>query len=118
MMASPFTVGYCWPTYIKVLGVLCLREVSSTFLPSKKACWAHQFQYLGVGQQYPGVICAPKYEADYVPPTSVVLPRAKHTQPVPAYSRISDAVRKPSPFDSVCHHPGDVQHGVLDSGSA
>src|SRR6516164_1154971 len=23
---------------------------------SKKACWAHQFQYLGVGQQYPPVI--------------------------------------------------------------
>jgi len=46
---------YCWPTYVKVLGVLCLGEVSSTFLPSKKACWAHQFQYLGVGQQYPGV---------------------------------------------------------------
>ena len=22
-------------------------------MPSKKACWAHQFQYLGVGQQYP-----------------------------------------------------------------
>ena len=23
-----------------------------SFLPSKKACWAHQFQYLGVDQQY------------------------------------------------------------------
>jgi len=56
------TVGYCWPTYIKVLGVLCLGEVSSTFLPSKKACWAHQFQYLGVGQQYP-VVCEPQRRA-------------------------------------------------------
>src|SRR5215471_17110614 len=54
--------GYCWPTYIKVLGVLCLGEVSSTFLPSKKACWAHQFQYLGVGQQYP-VVCEPQRRA-------------------------------------------------------
>src|SRR4029453_9926440 len=25
-----------------------------SFLPSKKACWAHQFRYLGVGQQYQG----------------------------------------------------------------
>src|SRR5215468_2814000 len=46
-------VGYCWPTYLKVLKELFLGEVYSTFLPSKKACWAHQFWYLGVGQQYP-----------------------------------------------------------------
>jgi hypothetical protein len=26
-------------------------------LPSKKACWAHQFRYLGVGQQYPIFLC-------------------------------------------------------------
>src|SRR5947207_2279723 len=45
--------GYCWPTSYKVLGVLSLGEVSLAFWPSKKACWAHQFQYLGVGQQYP-----------------------------------------------------------------
>jgi hypothetical protein len=32
------TVRYCWPTYIKVLGVLFLGEVSSAFLPSKEAC--------------------------------------------------------------------------------
>jgi hypothetical protein len=32
------THGYCWPTSFKVLGVLYLEEVSSTFLPSKKAC--------------------------------------------------------------------------------
>src|SRR4030095_11909750 len=38
----------------KVLGVLFLEEVCSAFLPSKKACWAHQFRYLGVDQQYPG----------------------------------------------------------------
>src|SRR4029450_8333891 len=31
----------------KVLGVPFLGEVSSAFLPSKKACWAHQFRYLG-----------------------------------------------------------------------
>jgi hypothetical protein len=37
----------------KVLEVLCLGEVSPAFWPSKKACWAHQFRYLGVGQQYP-----------------------------------------------------------------
>ena len=36
----------------KVLEVLLLGEVCSAFLPSKKACWAHQFRYLGVGQQY------------------------------------------------------------------
>jgi hypothetical protein len=30
---------------------------SSDFLPSKKACWAHQFRYLGVDQQYPPVMC-------------------------------------------------------------
>jgi hypothetical protein len=49
------TYGYCWPTSFKVLEVLFLGEVSSAFLPSKKACWAHQFRYLGVGQQYPYV---------------------------------------------------------------
>jgi len=48
---------YCWPTSFKVLGVLFLGEVCSAFLPSKKACWAYQFRYLGVGQQYPPVIC-------------------------------------------------------------
>jgi hypothetical protein len=31
---SQKTGGYCWPTYIKVLGVLFLGEVSSAFLPS------------------------------------------------------------------------------------
>src|SRR4029450_4359840 len=36
----------------KVLRVLFLGEISSAFLPSKKACWAHQFRYLGVRQQY------------------------------------------------------------------
>ena len=46
------TVGtYCWPTSFKVLGVLFLGEVCSAFLPSKKAYWARQFRYLGVGQQ-------------------------------------------------------------------
>src|SRR4029453_520125 len=49
------TPGYCWPTHFKVLEVLFLGEVCSAFLPSKKACWAHQFRYLGVGQQYPPV---------------------------------------------------------------
>ena len=37
------------------LGVLFLGAVSSAFLPSKQACWTHQFRHLGVGQQYPGV---------------------------------------------------------------
>ena len=45
------TGGYCWPTSFKVLGVLFLGEVYSAFLPSKKACWAHQFWYLEVDQQ-------------------------------------------------------------------
>src|SRR5262245_43432952 len=49
------TPGYCWSTPFKVLEVLCLGEVCSAFLPSKKAYWAHQFQYLGVDQQYPPV---------------------------------------------------------------
>jgi hypothetical protein len=47
--------GYCWPTSCKVLGVLFLGDVSSAFLPSKKACWVHQFRHLGVSQQYPPV---------------------------------------------------------------
>jgi hypothetical protein len=49
------TVGYCWPTSFKVLGVLFLGAVYSPLLPSKKAWWAHQLRYLGVGQQYPVV---------------------------------------------------------------
>jgi hypothetical protein len=32
-----------------------LGEVYPAFLPSKKAGWAHQFRYLGVGQQYPSL---------------------------------------------------------------
>ena len=51
------TPGYCWPTPFKVLGVLFLGEVCSAFLPSKKACWAYQFRYLEVSQQYPPDIC-------------------------------------------------------------
>jgi len=47
--------GYCWPTHFKVLGVLFLREVSPAFLPSKQACWTHEFRHWGVGQQYPPV---------------------------------------------------------------
>src|SRR5262252_6305189 len=43
--------GYCCPISFKVLGVLYLGEVSSALLPSKKADWAHQFRYWGVGQQ-------------------------------------------------------------------
>src|SRR4029450_594372 len=38
--------------YFKVLAGLFLGEVSSVFLPSKKACWAHKFRHVGVGQQY------------------------------------------------------------------
>ena len=48
--------GYCWRIYFTVLAVLFLASVSQAFLPSKKAYWAHQFRYLGVGQQYPPVI--------------------------------------------------------------
>src|SRR4030095_755428 len=50
------TARYCWSTPFKVLGVLFLGEVYSAFLPSKKTCWAHQFRYLGVAQQYPANI--------------------------------------------------------------
>src|SRR4029453_18205310 len=42
------TGGYCWRTSFKVLEVLFLGEVSSAFLPSKKACWAHQFATWGL----------------------------------------------------------------------
>ena len=49
------TPRYCWPTYFNVLGVLFLGEVSSDFLPSKKASWTLKFRPLGVNQQYPGV---------------------------------------------------------------
>ena len=49
----PTQQGYCWPTSFKVLGVLFLGEVSSTFLPSNKAYWTHQFQYLGVNVMDP-----------------------------------------------------------------
>src|SRR5262249_44845242 len=45
--AAPITGGYCWSTPFKVLEVHFLGEVCSAFLPSKKACWAHQFRYLG-----------------------------------------------------------------------
>src|SRR5262245_1630153 len=58
-LANSIGRGYCWPTSFKVLGVLFLGEVYSAFLPSKKACWAHQFRYLGVGQQYPDDFCMP-----------------------------------------------------------
>src|SRR5215510_14474661 len=44
----------------KVLEVHFLGEVGSAFLPAKKACWAHQFWYLGVDQQYPGVNRVPE----------------------------------------------------------
>ena len=48
----------------RILLVIPLQSSRSTFsrgnlfsfLPSKKACRAHQFQYLGVDQQYPPVI--------------------------------------------------------------
>ena len=39
-------------SYFNVLEVLYLAEVSLAFLPSKKACWTHNFQNLGVDQQY------------------------------------------------------------------
>src|SRR4029434_11199377 len=55
---EPWLMGYCWPTSFKVLGVLFLEEVSSAFLPSKKACGSHEFRHWGVGQQYPGVFRA------------------------------------------------------------
>src|SRR5882724_8639181 len=50
---SQYTIRYCWRTYFKVLEVLFLGGVSSAFLPSKKACWAHQFRHVEVGQQDP-----------------------------------------------------------------
>jgi hypothetical protein len=37
-------VGYCWPTYIKVLEVLFLASVSQAFLPSKKAYGIHKLR--------------------------------------------------------------------------
>jgi len=49
------TGGYCWSTSFNVLGVLFLGEVSSAFLPSKKASWTPKFRHLGVDQQYPKV---------------------------------------------------------------
>src|SRR5215475_15221691 len=49
------TGGYCWPTSFRVLEVLLLGGISSAFLPSKKACWAHKFRHVRVGQQYPAV---------------------------------------------------------------
>src|SRR5918912_1266636 len=48
----PTQQGYCWPTSFKVLRVLFLGAVGSALLPSKMACWARQFRYVGVGQQY------------------------------------------------------------------
>jgi hypothetical protein len=48
----------------KVLSVPFLGEVSSDFLPSKKACWAHRFRYWGVGQQYPSVLSAQFFTLD------------------------------------------------------
>jgi hypothetical protein len=41
--SGDLTTGYCWRTYFTVLGVPFLGEVSSAFLPSKKACRTHKF---------------------------------------------------------------------------
>src|SRR5215475_10651923 len=49
------TIGYCWRISFKVLAVLFLWEVSSAFLPSKKACGELKFRHFRVRQQYPGV---------------------------------------------------------------
>jgi hypothetical protein len=56
--------GYCWSTSFNVLGVLFLGEVSSAFLPSKKASWTPKLRHLGVGQHYPPVLLTyrPSYE--------------------------------------------------------
>jgi hypothetical protein len=59
MQPVDLTGGYCWSTPFKVLGVLFLEEVCAAFLPSKKACGAYQFRYLGVDQQYPPVMWTP-----------------------------------------------------------
>ena len=61
------TGGYCWSTYFNVLGVLFLGEVSSVFLPSKKACWTHIFRHLEVGQQYPPVFSTGHAGAAHLP---------------------------------------------------
>ena len=45
------TGGYCWSFHFKVLGVLFLGEVSSAFLPSKKA-W-HWFSWMGICFSFP-----------------------------------------------------------------
>jgi len=42
---SQKTSRYCWSSCFKVLGVLFLGEVSSVFLPSKKACGIHKFRH-------------------------------------------------------------------------
>src|SRR5204863_6922554 len=48
--AFPISRGWGFTTksggMCKVLEVLFLGEVSSAFLPSKQACWAHQFRYV------------------------------------------------------------------------
>ena len=59
------TGGYCWSIPFKVLGVLFLGEICSAFLPSKKACWAHQFRYLGDDQQYPPVKCTQHWRGTF-----------------------------------------------------
>src|SRR4030095_9049277 len=46
------TSGYCWPTLFKVRGVLFLGEVSSAFLPSKKAWRGPPFLCVGGWAQY------------------------------------------------------------------
>jgi hypothetical protein len=43
----------------KVLGVLFLGELYLAFLPSKKAYWAHQFQYLGLANSIRAFLCQP-----------------------------------------------------------
>ena len=42
-------------SYFNILEVLFLERVSSAFLPSKNACWAHKFRHVGVRQRYPGI---------------------------------------------------------------
>jgi hypothetical protein len=105
------TGGYCWPTPFKVRRVLFLGGISAAFLPSKKASWAHQFSYLRVGQQYPGVFQSRMYiEMVSVCPTLSLLlfPCAGKSPPVPQYIGTAHQRRQPVPTPTVLP-AGDVR---------
>ena len=51
------TPGYCWSTSFQAPWLLLVLRISCVLRPSKMPYARHNFQHLGVRQQYPPVIC-------------------------------------------------------------